>query len=366
MKIKQEYFIDVFIWTIFFYFTSLYCTGNSQVLIFMCFSIILLTFLIKFREDNKKVIIKDKNCFILWNVFSISILITSILNFNNIVFSFILVFFIPFIFFKKIIIYKNIDKIIVLSILISDLLILLNCFGIFNFTNSIVILKSNSMALYLITMLSTLLYFYYKYNNYIFIFIILNLILIFFTDSRTVLISSIIIIIITMYFKSIKNIYSFIISLVIYCIIICLLVLLFEYFKEQIFNIDILKKFIEYKQKNDIFNGRSEIWKYIFGNINLTGHSIKSIYNIFGLSPHSNYFGILYYNGLIAFISFIFLNIKILFSYLKEKDNFFFLITILIFLMTSITEYYFGVFSLPITYIWFIAIGKKIYCKEGE
>lgn len=365
MKYKNS--VDISVWTAFFYFSNLYYTGHTETYYIFIVSFILLLLLISLRTRNIKFsnISKSKSLIALWGIFTATVVITDLINKGSIINLFLLTTIIPYYFIYKTQYYKDLMEIILKAILFSSILVLLNVFGINILFSDQLLLKSNSVGLFMIFFSVYTLYKFYFSDMYI-VLVIFNFLFIILSSSRTALISFSLILIIIMIIKSIRNNITKVVTRVFFTLSIILLVGLVSILKkDMILEIDVVKKITYYSSTGDNFNSRDTIWSYILDNINLTGHSISDIYLLFNLSPHSNFLGILYSNGLIAFLAFCIINIlvlvKILRNIKKDQEAIFYLIIILAFILTSFTEFYYSVLGISITYLWYICLGKIIF-----
>lgn len=361
--------IDLFLWSLFFYTSNIYYTGEVRLKFIYFISLILILFLIYFRSEkiNESLQKKNKTLILLWFVFSTSVFLTSLLHNDRIFDSFMLITIVPYFFIFKIQGYPNISAILIKSVLCSSVLLVLNAFSIFNIFNVSVHIQTNSVGIFLL-LLSIFIFYKYYYNNYYIIAIILNLSLIVLTNSRTALVTFIFCFLTLLFLKTrskfgLKATINFLTTITLLTIFVTLL---FQY-KEQLFKIDIMNKFLIYSGQKDVFNGRTLIWRYIWENINFTGHNLSEIYSTFGLSPHSNYLAILFSNGVISFICFILINVIFIFKFHHTpfKNSIFYLIIVIMFILTSISEFYFGSLNITLMTLWYISLGKMIYGKDN-
>lgn len=359
--------VDIFIWSLFFYTSNVYYTGEIRLKYFYFVSLILLLFLIYIRAEKIQAPQKiNKTLLLLWSLFSISIFLTALIHKDRILDSILLVTIVPYFFISKIRTYPNLSKILLKSLFYSSMLLVLNAFSLLNIFNVSVQIQTNSVGIFLL-LLSIYIFYKYYYNNYYFVAIIINLLLIVLTNSRTSLVAFVICFLVVLYLKmksefGLKAIIKIISIITLLLVFIALVI----QFKDQFFKIEIMKKFLIYSSQNDVFNGRGLIWKYIWNNINFTGHNITEIYNTFGLSPHSNYMGILFSSGILAFITFILINIIFIMKFRNNvfDDSVFYLLVVIMFVLSSVSEYYFGSLNISLMTLWYISIGKMIYGKE--
>ena len=104
------------IWAIFFYFSNLYYTGNTEIRNFFIISFVLVIFVIWLRTKNEKRMDteKDKKIFFIWVIFVLTVIITNLINKENFMNSILLGTIIPYFFIYKTQQYKLINKINIL------------------------------------------------------------------------------------------------------------------------------------------------------------------------------------------------------------------------------------------------------------
>lgn len=334
-------------------------------------SFILIILLISLRTWNVKSrsAKKEKLLLSLWVIFTASVLITNLINNDNILNVIILCTIIPYYFIYKTQNYKFLKHIILISVLLSSALILLNVVGIFNPLSIHLLLKTNSMGLFMVFFSIYTLYKFYHSDYYIFL-VLFNLLFIILSSSRTALICFCLVLSIVMVLKIMSENFAraflrgyFTLSAIV------LIGLLLILNKNIIFEIDVIKKVLYYSSLGNNFNGRDIIWTHIVNNINFTGHNMGNLFSLYNLSPHSNFLGILYSNGLIAFIAFVLINILMMIKITKRmrnsNDGIFNLIIMLVFIFTSITEYYYNILGISVVFLWYICLGNVMFTKES-
>lgn len=334
-------------------------------------SFILVILLISLRTRNVKreSTSKEKLMLWLWGIFTITVVITDLINRENILYVIILCTIIPYYFIYKTQYYKFLKQIILNSILLSSILVLFNILGIFNPLSVQLLMKANSMGLFMVFFSIYTFYKFYHSDYYIFL-VIFNLLFIILSSSRTALISFFLVLFIVMIFKIMrKNLAKALIRGYFTLSTVLLIGFLLILNKDIILDFDVIKKVLYYSSAGNSFNGRDTIWAYIGDNINFTGHNMGNLYSLFNLSPHSNFLGILYSNGLIAFIVFCLINILMMIKIIKNmknnSDGIFNLIIMLVFIFTSITEYYYNVLGISIVYLWYICLGNVMFRKDS-
>lgn len=296
----------------------------NLLLVFLLTYVSLLIMLIK-KKSYKSVRINRyftfNKCYITsWLVFTITVIISNIKNYNSNISSFLFLISVPLVCFEflpKYISIKQISK----ALLISGIIFCLYSFKA---------LPSNSLSIALVTASIGTNCFINEYiandkKNGILFFIlsILFFIAISRSGSRSGLFIYLFITIISIFSINNYNLKKINKIILIIAIIIMVLVMFKNQFNE-IIN-PIIEKFIVRERNNDMFSGRTEAWVSILNNINLLGNNENYFSNIADIgNAHNSYLGILFRYGIIAEITYLFFIILSFYQcvkyYLEKKE----------------------------------------------